>query len=160
MRGRAPFGSSQTPGQPRQPARPGESEVAEGVDDQLLDGVDVAGNGVVAHGHRDDRVADQLARAVVGDVAAPIRLDQFGAELGRIHQHVAELGAQSHGVDGVVLQQQQPVIAAAGLGQRPLEGEGVGVTDPTQPTNPQGHSSADQSLVSRISLTSAMKAEA
>ncbi len=63
------------PGGPRDPAGAGQAEVGEGVDHQLLDAVDVTGYGGMAHGHRDDRVAGQLARPVVGDVAAPVGLD-------------------------------------------------------------------------------------
>ena len=46
-------------------------------------------------GHRQDRVADELARAVVGDVAAAVDGDEVGADRGRVTAQVGgEVGAR------------------------------------------------------------------
>ena len=75
-----------------EPGRTGEPEVGQRVDQHLLDRAHV-GDGV-GHaaaplaGHRQDRVADELARPVVGDVAAAVGADQLGADASGVDQHV------------------------------------------------------------------------
>ena len=80
---------------------------------QLLDPVHVTGHGTGPGRHRHDRVADQLPRSVVGDVAAPIAVLQFGADRHRVDQDVLRAGPHPHGVHGSVLEEQQPVVPTA-----------------------------------------------
>jgi hypothetical protein len=146
------------------PVRAREPEVAERVDDELLDGPD-EGDGV-GHAaappprHREDRVADQLAGPVVGDVAAPVGPDEVRPHGRGLDQHVGGVGPHPERVDVRVLEQEQVVVGPGP--QARLEGERVGVGDPPQPADPQpGQAiSAAQSRVSRISLTLARKAAA
>ena len=64
-------------------------------------------------GSDEDRVADELAGAVVGDVAAAVGLHQLGADLGRRHEQVAQVGPHAERVDVRVLEQQQVVVGAS-----------------------------------------------
>ena len=61
-------------------------------------------------GQRDDRVADQLAGAVPGDLPAAVDVDHRGA----VDRPLVRLGALAGGVDRRVLQQQQGVRPLAG----------------------------------------------
>ena len=61
--------------------------VGERVDDHLFDVADVAG-GVELVGHVEDRVADELARTVVGDVATATHRHQLGADVGGLATQV------------------------------------------------------------------------
>ena len=62
----------------------GHAELGAGVrDDHALDRADVVG-GAQRVRHVDDRIADQLAGAVVGDVAAALHRHQLGADRRRI----------------------------------------------------------------------------
>ena len=122
-----------------------------------------------AGGHVDDRVADQLARPVVGDVAAPVGSHQLGPDRGRVDEHVGRVGVHPERVDVRVLEQQQVVVAARGRAGR-AAARAPRVGDPTQPANPEhrrpvsarvpAQSSAAQSWVSRISVTRARNAAA
>ncbi|CAB4937743.1 unannotated protein [freshwater metagenome] len=60
------------------------TEIGESVDDQLLDRTDI-GHGVghsspTLSGNRQDRIADELAGAVVGDVTPAISSHEFSAD--------------------------------------------------------------------------------
>ena len=84
---------------------------------QLLDRAHV-GDGV-GHaaaplaGHGEDRVADELAGPVVGDVAAPVGAHQLGADRRRVGTStLAEVGPGAERVDVRVLEQQQVVVGA------------------------------------------------
>ena len=71
-----------------------ETELRQRVDEQLLDAVHVIGRAerVV---DRQDRVPDELARTVVGDVAAALHGDEIGTDRGRITPQVGgEVGAR------------------------------------------------------------------
>ena len=50
--------------------------------------------------HADQRIADQLAGPVKGDVPPAVDRDQLGADRGRIDQHVVEFGVPSQCVNG------------------------------------------------------------
>ena len=115
----------------------GQAQIAQDVNDELLDAVNVAGRGVAAHGHRQDRVADELARSVIGDIAAPVAGYQLGADRGRVHEDVLGPRPHAEGVDVGMLQEEQPVIQPRGP-QAALEGQAVLVAHPTQPARPQG----------------------
>jgi hypothetical protein len=52
---------------------------------------------------RDDRVSDELARPVVGDVATAIGVHEIGSDRSRVVQHVREICARSERVDVRVL---------------------------------------------------------
>ena len=64
-------------------------------------------------GHGEDRVADELPGTVVGDVAAAVGAHELGADVGRRHEHVAEVGAHAERVHVRVLEQQQVVVGAS-----------------------------------------------
>ena len=120
---------------------------------------------------------------MVGDVAAPVGADQGRTEVVGVSEDVVERPPQAEGEDVRVLEQEQVGVGGP-LEQRPLEGVGVGELRPPQPPGPEhgrsvrtgddqrrqsaakchqfggGHSSWDQSRVSRISWTRAMKADA
>ena len=103
----------------RRPTRPGSRPAGrrvtpnarQRVDDQLLDVAHVLG-GAEPVADVDDRIADELARAVVGDVAAAADADQLGADGRRIAaQVVAEVRARPVREHVRVLEQQQVLLA-------------------------------------------------
>jgi hypothetical protein len=104
-------------GEAVEPAGPRQPEVGQRVDDDLLDGMHVGRHRPRPHGHVDDRVPDQLAGPVVGDVAAPVGLDQVGPDRRRRHEHVGQVGPHAERVDVRVLEQQQPLVVPG-----PMEG--------------------------------------
>ncbi len=135
-----------------------DAERGEGVDDHLLDVADVAG-GIELVGDGEDRIADELARTVIGDVATAAHRDQLGADVGGLApQVVGEVRPRSVGEHVRVLEEQQVLFGAAAE-ERLLHRQGLAVGHAPQPPNPQRsrHSSVDQSLVSRISLTRTRK---
>ena len=147
-----------------------EPQAGQHVDEHLLQPPDVGGG--VGHpaaplaGDGEDRVADELARPVVGDLAAPVGLHHLGPEGLNVGQQVAPAAPAAQGHHVGVLQQQQMVVAGAAV-QPPLQGQGVAVGDPPQPADAQGRvrpggqrTSASQSRVSMISLTRCRKAAA
>ncbi len=90
LRGRSPVGVDPHARVLAGARQPGQAEVGQRVDDQLLEAVARApGPTPACVGHREDRVADELARAVVGDVAAAVGPHQLGADRRRVDQHVA-----------------------------------------------------------------------
>ena len=113
--------------------------------------------------HRHDRVPDELARTVIGNVPAAIGATELGTDARRIHENVLRIGAHSERVHVSVLEEQEPVIAPF-RPQAPLEGESVLVADASQPSGPQegaaAHSSVAQSRPSRMVLISRMNAAA
>ena len=81
--------------------------------------------------HGQDGVADHLAGAVVGDVAAPVDPEQLRTHTGRVDQHVLGPCADARRVDVRVLEQQEPVVSR--LARRPkstLKGVSVPVGNP------------------------------
>lgn len=88
----------------------------------------MAGNG--HHG-----IPDQLARAVIGDISAPIDRLDLGSAGERRTQQVGAIGAHTERVHVVVLLQEQPVVRTAHEG--PLQRVGVVVAGTAQPANPQ-----------------------
>ena len=117
-----------------------EAEVSQHVDHEGLDG-DHVGFAVrqttaAPAGDREDRVADQLSRPVVGDVAASVGPDELGAHLSRRAEQVPEVAAHAERVDVRVLEQEQVVVDTLGE-QPPLERVGVAVADPPQPADVQ-----------------------
>src|SRR5260370_21910847 len=108
-------------------------------DERTLEHLDVAGDGEAKAGTVEDRVADQLARAVIGRLAAaigPDDLDPTPRPLALIPQHVAAARRLAHGEDMRVLEQQESVILAAfpqGGDHLGLEIPGRAVAGTTQP---------------------------
>ena len=102
-------------------------------------------------GQRHDRVAHELARAVVGHVAAPVGRLEVGAHVGRRHQQVRRIGLAPQRVDVGMLEEQQIVAGRARM-ESALEGEGLPVGDPAQPAGPQRGSHASSASQSRVSM--------
>ena len=108
---------------------------------------------------RDDRVADELARAVIRDVAAAVGVDELGADRRGIAQDVLALRARTERVHVRVLLQQQVLLVGV-LVHRALQRLRLAVRDEPEPAHLQRGrgrhaSSASQSRVSstvRISL--------
>ncbi len=151
------------PGEPLEPTGVRQPEFGQRVDDQTFD---------VAHVRRcaepvvdvDDRVADQLAGAVIGDVATALDRDQFGADRCRLAAQVGgQVGPLAVGEHVRVLEQQQ-VLAARRVRTAPsgppaprgrAPGPTTGRAAGRSRRSAERQSSVDQSLVSRISLTRA-----
>ncbi len=91
--------------------------LAERIDQQALEAADV-GDHIDGLGQSHDRIADELTRAVPGDLAAAVDIDHRSA----VGRPLVRLGALARRVDGLVLEQDQRV--------GPLARDDVGV-DPT-----------------------------
>ena len=140
-------------------ARMRQAEIGEDVDHELLHAMHVARRGVGAHGHTEDRVADQLAGAVVRHVATAIGLDQLGPHRRGRHEHMVERGAHAERVDVRVLEEEQVVVRV--LEQGVLERVRVAVAHASEPARVQhAQSSCDQSRVSMMSRHLARNADA
>ena len=103
--------------QARDPRR-GDAQVGARANHRLFEQLHVAADVTAVGVEVDDRVADELAGAVVGDVAAAAGLVDFEAaraeELGR-HEHVIDLGGATQREDRLVLEQEQRVRDLAAL---------------------------------------------
>ena len=98
------------------PLRPGhaggrDTEVAAHADQRLLDAAYVVDDLDVV-GQRDDRVADELAGAVEGDLAAAVDVDDVGAA--RVERSLVRVGALAGGEDRRVLEEQHGGLLLAG----------------------------------------------
>jgi hypothetical protein len=85
---------------------------------------------------RHDRVAHELAGAVIRDVAAPIRLDEIGTDRSGVAQHVLQLRARPQRVDVRMLEQQQVVVVGVAV-QRALQRLGFAIRNRAQPARAQ-----------------------
>ncbi len=146
-----------------QSARAGDAEIAEGVDDELLEGVHVRWDRAEAEADVEDRVADELAWPVVGDIATPIGVDELGADRVGIDEDVLGPRPNPEGVHMRVLQQEQVLGPAGAKGV--LEGEGVPVANAPEPADVKltpdlAQSSASQSCDSMPVAKARRKAEA
>ena len=112
-------------------------------------GVDVGLTASRHSGQVDDRIGDQLSRAVVGDPAAAIGLDDLDP-LHPVpvlaHPELARVGAAALGQDRMVLEQQQHVGNQVGLArrrERPLQRQdllvGLDAEARTPELSPIGH---------------------
>ena len=90
-------------GAPGHPAG-AEPEIGEGADHRLLEAADIV-HDADRLGQPDDGIADQLARAVPGDLAAAIDFDHRGA----VDRPVTRLGPLAGRVDAGVLQHEHGV---------------------------------------------------
>ena len=149
-----------------EPAGTRQAHVGQRVDDELLHGVHVVAGGARNRRHTDDRIADQLAGAVIGDVASPIGSHQLGPDRLRADQNVLGPSPHAERVDVGMLEEKQIVVAGP-REQRPLERVGVVVADPSEPACPKhlrprlpAYSSWAQSLVSRTSRSLARNRDA
>ncbi len=128
--------SSQTPAKPVEAAGVRQAEFAEGVDEQALDAADVVGRAEPIVDVQD-RIADELAGAVIGDVAAALDGDEFRSDRGRFAaQVVVEIGPRPVG-EHVRMFEQQQVLLATVLEQRRLDRQRLAVRDPAEPTDPE-----------------------
>ena len=115
-RGDLALGADRSSARSHTPLRPGTRAVVTpksraGRDQRLLDAADVVDDLDVV-GQRDDRVADQLAGAVEGDLAAAVDVDDRGAT--GVERPLVRLGALAAGEDRRVLEQQHGVVGVAG----------------------------------------------
>ena len=115
-----------------------------------------------------DRVANELAGAVICDVAAALGSNQFGTDSSGLALQIGrEVSCPPVGKDVRVLEEQQVLLGAV-FEQRRLDRERFTVGHAAQSPDSQrssfswgltptetvvSHNSVDQSLVSRISLT-------
>jgi hypothetical protein len=114
----------------------GQPECGDGVDHELFDVADVlGGTETVAHVH--DRIADELAGAVVRDVAAPPDPDEVRADGRRVAvQVVGEVGPRPVREDVRVLEQEE-VLLATTVEQGLLHRQRLAVRDGTEPPDAQ-----------------------
>ena len=163
-----------------------DAERGERVDHELLDVADVAERAELVD-DRQDRVADELTRAVVGDVAAAAHRDEVGADRGGVAPQVGvEVGPRPVREHVRVLEQQEMVLPPV-REQRFLDGQRLAVRNRPPTRNVSSHrtgvpavvrrvpgvppdlgsrntrmcvrqNSPDQSLVSRISLSASEEA--
>ncbi len=106
-----------------------------------------------------DRISDQLAGPVIGDVPAPVHVVQLGShpvQCFLVDQQVRPVAVATHGVGVGVFEEEQVVVAAVqdpAFMDRPLQVPRLPVREPAQPAGTQHHCSSDsQSQVSRFSL--------
>ena len=117
----------------------GDAGVVQRGDEAVLHRADVRHRRLDSH----DRIADELAGAVVGQQAAAVDVDDLDALLlvpRRREREVAVAGPAAARVDGRVLEQQQEVRQLVGLAPRPhglLEGERLAVGDRSEADDPQ-----------------------
>ena len=115
-------------------------EIGEHIDQHLFDPVDVGGR--VGHaatplpGHGENRVAHELTRTVIGDVSAPVRVDDRSAHRLDIDKQVVSRRAPTQRHDMVVLEQEQVVLGRV-ITQLALQGDGVSIVDSAEPANSQ-----------------------
>ena len=120
-----------------EPADSREPELAQHIDQQLLDAAHVFGRAERV-GDRQDRVPDELAGAVVCDVAAALDGDEVGADRGRVAAQVGLAGRPAAVREDVVVLEQQQVLLRAMLEQRGLDGQRLAVRHPAQPAHAEG----------------------
>ena len=113
FRGFDPDGSTHTPGYSA--SRPASTpNDGERVDHELLDVADVAERPELVD-DRQDRVADELTGAVIGDVAAAAHRDEVGADRGGVAPQVGvEVGPWPVREDVRVFEQQEVILAPVG----------------------------------------------
>ena len=85
----------------------------------------------------EDRVADQLAGAVVGDVAAPVGVHELGADGLGVDEDVLGLGPHAERVHVRVLEQEQVLARVRALDKRLLQHVRVPVADAPEPADAQ-----------------------
>ncbi len=146
------------------PAGPTEPEVTDGIDDELLDRLNMCRHGAQPHRDVEDRVADELTGPVVSDVAATIGVHELSADRLRVHEDVLGDRAHAKGVHVWVLEQEQ-VLCSALSAQGLLQDVGVPVPDTPKPADAQlpagnAQSSASQSRDSMTRASSRRNADA
>ena len=117
-----------------------DAEVGANFDQQVLEGAQVAMKVLTMVAEVEDGIADELAGAVIGGLAAAIDLDDGMGKMRGAAQAGLVRGA-ANGVNRVVLEEQELIGDGAGaaLGNEAvLEGEGLPVIDPAQPLDGKG----------------------
>jgi hypothetical protein len=100
-----------------------------------IDGAHAAPTGVFEGAQVEDGVADELSRAMVGDIATAIDLVQgyaAGGEEGIGGEDIGAFGVAAQGEDGRVFEEKQHILKATGYdvrGDLGLEAEGFVVVD-------------------------------
>ena len=162
LRGFGPSASSQTPGYSPDAGGAGQAEVGQRVDHHLLEAVHVGRSRGRVVGHGDDRVGHQLARAVIGDVAAAVGPLEHGPDRGRVDEHVTVIGVRAERVGVRVLEDEQVVVVRP-RGQGVLQLVGLVVRDRPERADtqhrPWPQSSAAQSRLPRRSDTRARNSD-
>ncbi len=162
LRGVGPVGVDPDAGVLPDAAGPGQAEVGQRVDHDLLEAVHVGRTRGRVVGHGDDRVGHELTRAVIGDVAAAVRPLEGGADRSGVDEHVAVVGVRAEGVHVRVLEDEEVVVGPV-RGQGVLEVVGLVVRD--RPERPDAQhrswpqSSAAQSRLARRSDTRARNSD-
>ena len=127
-------------GIPAQSAAAAHPQVGQRVDEHLFQVAHVrrclGQSAAAATGQRQDRVADELAGTVVGEVAAAVDADAVGADLAGIDEQVGLICARTRSEDVVVFKQQQVVVRAV-RPQAPLQVERFAEADPSEPAHLQ-----------------------
>ena len=143
-----------------------EAVVRAGADHHFLEVAHVAVHVAPVGGEIEDRVADHLAGAVVGDVAAAAGLEHLEAALAQRlggEEHVLRARVAPEREDRVVLEQQQLVRDAPGLpfgDQALLDLQPASVGDSPEPPDDQGCHKDVSSNSCSVFLTWAMKRSA
>ena len=137
LRGSGPCGVEPHTGELVEPTGVGQPQFGERVDDQTLDVADVRRRPETVV-DVDDRVADELAGTVVGDVAAALHRDEFRADRRRLAAQVGrQVGPAAVG-EHVRMFEQQQMLSAAVLEQGRLDRERLAVRHSAQPADPSG----------------------
>ena len=119
-----------------QSTRTAHTQLLQRVDHQLLDIAHVIG-GPESVVHVQNGISHQLARAVIGDVAAPFDGHEVGAHRRRIALQVGrEIGSRSVGEDVRMLLEQQVLLAPVVEDGR-LQSQSLAIRHPSQPTDAQ-----------------------
>ena len=139
LRGAGPSGSHQQPGWPSR-RRSDHAERRAGLRPSPPRALERAGRSRRPRSRQpDDRVGDELARAVVRDLAAaldPDDLDAAACELVGTGEDVAVLGVAAEGQDRGMLEEQQPIAdqaVGASRGELLLERPRLAIRDPPEP---------------------------
>jgi hypothetical protein len=115
-----------------------DGEARGGTDEGLLEGAQVPVEVLAVAAEVEDRVADKLTRAVVGDVAPALDLDAADAAARQLRppgEEVLRAARPPEGHDRGVLAEEERVgrlTELPGTGEAPLESERVGVGDPPE----------------------------
>jgi hypothetical protein len=129
-------------------------EIGERRDQHRLEAADVlhdVAQPVPPLGQRHDGIADELTRAVIRDVAAPVGRFEIGTDIGRRHEQVRRVSLPAERVDVRMLEQQEVIIHGAGV-KGALEAQGLPVRDAPEPAGSQNGRHASSASQSRVSM--------
>ncbi len=125
-----------------------QAQLGERIDDQAFDAAHVVGRAEPV-ADVEDRVPDELAGAVVRDVAAAFDRDEFGADRGGFTtQVVLEVGSGPVGEHVRMFEQQQMLLVAV-LEQRRLDRQRLAIGDAPEPADVQRRVGHQPGTISR-----------